>query len=158
MAIPAAISTEVADAVHAEALRLRERAREHERQLRSEAISAAARALVLGEQERAREHERQLRSEAISAAVEEERRDVVYHVAEGERVHVAKGDVPPSTLSSRPPGSGIFGQELPSVLLSALQSKVECRFSRMLPDQGEFACQDCAFTHSVNRSCPPSCL
>ncbi len=43
------------------------------------------------------------------------------------------------------------------MLLSALQSKVECRFSRMLPDQGEFACQACAFTHSVNGACPPSC-
>ena len=106
-AISAAISTQVADAVHTQ---------------------------IRDQQERAREHERQLGSEDISA--EEARRDVVFHVAEGERVHVTKRDVPPSALPSRPPGSGIFGPEIPSALLSALQSKVECRFSSTLPDQG----------------------
>ena len=75
MAISAAVSAQVADAVHAQVRGQQERAR-------SMAISAAIStqvadavyAQVRGQHERAREHERQLRSEAISAAVEEARR------------------------------------------------------------------------------------
>ncbi len=71
MAISAAVSAQLADAVYAEVRGEQERAR-------SMAISAAistevadaVHAEVRGQQERAREHERQLRSEAISAAVE----------------------------------------------------------------------------------------
>ena len=138
-AISGAISNQVADAVHDQvADAVREQVRDQHSQAISAAISTqvadAVHTQIRDQQERAREHERQLGSEDISA--EEARRDVVFHVAEGERVHVTKRDVPPSALPSRPPGSGIFGPEIPSALLSALQSKVECRFSSTLPDQG----------------------
>ena len=56
------------------------------------------------------EHEGQHRSEGYEA-----RRDTFPFVAEGERTHVAMSEATSSSRPPRPPGSGIFGPEIPSV-------------------------------------------
>ena len=65
------------------------------------------------------EHAVQHRSEGVEAQVN------LSLVAEDEHTHTAVSEAPSSsTCPPRPPGSGIFGPELPSVLLAALTPKV----------------------------------